>query len=971
MTQDTLHQVLKDHFNSLNRIVFKSLEEAVSVHHRNLQSYAEGVVAYRKEEAEAGNEEEAIKKKLAFHRSSQQICNSVFTEITGETPLTSLLSVIKQEQEALLEKIPEKMPLPYPPGYFSWKRKGSFSGKMGRSIQWFLLTPLQTLRSMFNPLRRLFRKPVPEPVMPQHRVHLSDLYEEFLLTQYLQRLTRLVQELRGVVSSALSEVMKDEFNEPAEPEWKDKFETLLGGFFREHRDEFDRLMNISGSPLTFTDLKNRTKVGSLHKAFSGVESVVRSWRVTYFAFYEDWRFRECLLSYIQEIRLLQLEVSSIFTSRIRTTLHPELEKQKAFINTMLSGLPDPDNTSIEELRSYLVKELYKLNKEQKQQSEERNIAYEAAETIPGILQKLESEIEEKLEDFPDKVGVVYAPDYQKGIRQSEIRYFSPSEFLEFNSLAGFLQVNKQLKAAMGKLLEKIVREFREFDQIVDFYLDSAITLTQKPGIGEDEVIITFREGLKRLAGISDRSKALLDDLEQKNWPELYANTEAYIDSVIKLDDNDNILNIYSRLIKSKAMASSAQNKQRLASGFRKSLDWLSGFATRHFSWLKTSYQDIRKRLRLTTSTAIITSEISNYLAGIRNRINELPVIYQHLFEPEPVKEQNLFLSREKETEKLNHALRDWEKGNFAATMVTGETGSGSSSLLLHYARTLKSPYPIHRFQVDRFYFNEQDYYALVGEIFNQPEIRDEGSLAAYISTMTEKIVIIDGLERLFLRKVNGFECLRRFLSLVVNTNELIFWICSVSKIAYHYLNRTVALSEHFDYILDIDNLTGKDIREIIMKRNRLSGYEVMFQNTTETSKEASEADQEEMETLFFTDLERFAGSNIALSLIYWLQSVQGIEDEGIKVGQLSVPDFEFLDNLPARKAYVLLLVILHGKISDNYHAQACSCPMAESSGLLSILREDAILVKKDEYFVLNGILYKHVVKLLKDRNLIH
>ena len=598
-------------------------------------------------------------------------------------------------------------------------------------------------------------------------------------------------------------------------------------------------------------------------------------------------------------------------------------------------------------------------------------AFEAAEDIPGILQKLESVILEKLQDFPPKVGLVNSPDYQKGIRQSEIRYFSPSEFLEFSSLAGFLKVNKNLKADLGKLLEKLVQEFREFDQIVDFYLDSAIALTQKPGMQEDEVIMIFREGLNRLEGISDKSKTMLGELEQNKWSEISANTEAFIELVSKLDDNDNILNIYSQLLKAKALASSAQNKKRLASGVKTTAGRISKFSSQHFGWLRASYEDIKKRLKLTSSSAVITSEISNYLAGIRKRIMELPVIYQHLFEPAPVKEMNLFLSRQNDTDKLDQALAEWEKGNYAATLVTGEAGSGCSSLLQHYARTVKSQYPIISFQVDKFYFSEDDYYTLIGEIFNQPEITDEDSLAHFISSLSEKIVIIDGLERMFMRKVNGFECLRKFLSLVVNTNEGIFWICSVSKIAYHYLNRTVALSEHFDYILDIDNLKGSDIREIIMKRNRLSGYGIWFLNPTEESEDDGGASQEELEVAFFTDLERFAGSNIGLSLIYWLQSVQSVGEEGIKVGKFSVPDFEFLNNMPARKAFVLHLVVMHRKITESYHALASNCSLEESSGLLSLLKEDSILVQKDGYYFLNGILYSHVVRLLRDRNLIH
>jgi hypothetical protein len=269
---------------------------------------------------------------------------------------------------------------------------------------------------------------------------------------------------------------------------------LLGNFYQENQETFEHLLNQSGTPLSFTGWRAWNTRRSSISVFSQMENMERSWRITFYALYEDWRFREHLFTFIQEIRLLKLEVNSIFSGRIRSTLYPELEKQKALTTRLLKGLPDPEQTSMEELKSYLVKELYRMNKEKKQLLQE-GTALEAAEAIPGILQKLESVILEKLEAFPSKVGVVGAPDYERGIKQSEIRYFSPSEFLEFSSLAGFMQVLKRLKAELGKVLEKIVREFKEFDQIIDFYLDSAITLTQKPGMKEEEVILIFREGI--------------------------------------------------------------------------------------------------------------------------------------------------------------------------------------------------------------------------------------------------------------------------------------------------------------------------------------------------------------------------------------------------------------------------------------------------------------------------------------------
>lgn len=970
MTRDSFLKALEEHFVSLNHLVHKSLLDLDSIHREVLEKYTAGAKDLQSKKGQAQESEDKIRRTLAFHQANQEICNSLYTGISENCHLTGLLSDIKQEDAKILERIPFKMPLEYPLGYFHWNRDKPFRSNVKRRTEWILLAPKQSLGSLLNPLRRLAGKQGPEAIIPAHQVRARQLYRRFLLPLYLKRVSELILEVRKEISRSMTLLWEDDLKPVPEIRWEERYNALLGHFYPENQEAFGQLLNQSGTPLTFTRSKIRSKRGSSKSAFSQIEYMERSWRITFYALFEDWRFREKLFAFIQEVKLLSLEVSSIFSGRIRTKLYPELEKQNDFTSRLLLELPDPDKASMEELKSFLVKELYSMNKE-KQQNLQDSPGLEEAEGIPGILQKLESSIQEKLQVFPPKVGVVNDPDYEKGIKQTEIRYFSPREFLEFSSLAEFIQVNQKLKADLSKVLEKTIREFREFDQIIDFYLDSAVALTQKPGIKEKEVVGVFREGITRLEGICQRNQQMLGVLEREKWSEISANTETFIDSVRKLEDNDNIINIYTRLLKSKALASSVQNKSRLISGVKSLSVRISQYSSEHFKWLRASYEDIRKRLKLDSGSATITSEISNYLAGIRTRITELPVIYQYLFESAPVKELNLFLKRDADTGKLDQALAAWEKGNFAATLVSGETGSGCSSLLQYYAKSLKSQYPIVNFQVENFYYRAEDYYSLINEIFNQEDIRDKETLAQFLSTLSDKIVIVDGLERLFVRKVNGFECLHRFLSLVVNTDESIFWICSVSKNAFNYLNRTVSLSEHFDYILDIDNMKGSDIREIIMKRNRLSGYSIQFLKSTGESEDDSPAIQEELEEAYFMDLEKSSGGNIGLSLTYWLQSVQSIGDEGIKVEKFFVPDLEFLNNLPARKTYALLLVIMHEKISVEYHSLVCNCSSKESSALLSILKEDSILVRQGEYFYLNGVLYKHVVKLLRDRNLIH
>ena len=584
------------------------------------------------------------------------------------------------------------------------------------------------------------------------------------------------------------------------------------------------------------------------------------------------------------------------------------------------------------------------------------------------------EITEQIETLPDRVGIVRNPNYGQGIRQSEVSYFSPKEFIEFDSLPPFIKNNLLLKSQITDNLNEIVNEFSDYDQIIDFYIDSSISLTNKTDVTEEQVMAVFIEGLNRSLTIGKRISGLIDNLLNERLGQISDNVNSLIERVEKLDDNDNILNLNAKLIKSKALQKSVEKRKRISVAVKTLFTGISMYTRSKFEVLQTSYTEVRKRLKLDKAASQVSSDISNYLSDIQKRIYKLPVIYQHLFENTPIKEFNLFQSRGEEINRLNIAYNDWLIGNYAATMIVGENGSGKSSLLLYFANDIKLNYKVIHFYVDRYYYNESDYYNLVKEIFNRNNLDSDKAIEEYINSYSSRrIVIIDGLERVFIRKIKGFYCIQKLLSLIVSTNKKIFWVCSVSLHAANFLNKTISLKDHFDYSIELNSLTTEQIKSIILKRNRLSGYKLNYIDEKNNPKQlmAEHEKQKLLEDGFFNELNKFANSNISLSLKYWLESIHTIKADDLYVKSFSVPDFSFLESLNPEKIYTLLLVVIHGKISVNLHAFICNQSTEKSQSTLTILKEDSILIEKGDYFILNGFLYRHVIEMLSIKNLIH
>ncbi|MFV0346299.1 MAG: hypothetical protein ACK5IQ_08670 [Bacteroidales bacterium] len=743
-------------------------------------------------------------------------------------------------------------------------------------------------------------------------------------------------------------------------------------FYAKYETTFIHLLENAGTlklPNFYIRSKSKT---SIQQTYSRLETSFKLWETTFYTFYEDWRFREEIFVFIGELKLLEHRASTSYTSKLSNVLLPVIEQKREYLEQLKNRVPNPDDVDLSELKHFFTSELYLLQKSTREQSFEEELNKLSSEIIK-LLQKIEIDISESLDNLPEKSGLVGSPNYEKGIRNSKIYYFSPSEFIRFDSVPPFSNRLNAVIQSFTSDIEEIIPEFSDFDHITDFTLDTAVIMINADS-PSDQVVSMFEEGVKRSLNILDRISELVNDVIDTKQIELKEGFTAFVESVKKLDDNDKVIGIYSHLLKSKAIQKSKNKRDELGSSISLSASAVGSFIRKHTDKLSAYYTGIRKRLKLDKAPIAVSSEISNYLSDISKRIYELPVIYRYLFENTPVKEVNLFLLRQQETCKIDEALKDWKQNNFAATLMIGENGSGKSSLLHYYFTTIKGSFKIVHLNIDRFYYSNEDFYELMQQVFENPGLENDADIHDHIKKLnSQQIVILDGLERMFLRKPGGFDCLQKLLTFIVSTDRRIFWICSISLHACNYLEKTISIKENFDYLVQLNTLTSDEIKSIILKRHRLSGYVAAYEDDArQSNSKMSERDRQAiLEKEFFGGLNKFADSNISLSLYFWLESISEFTDKELYIKRFQTPDFSFLETLSPEKIYTLLLIVLHGRITIETHALICNRSLNHSRKVLIVLKEDSILLKKKDYYVLNGILYRHVVQLLKNKNLIH
>jgi len=163
-----------------------------------------------------------------------------------------------------------------------------------------------------------------------------------------------------------------------------------------------------------------------------------------------------------------------------------------------------------------------------------------------------------------------------------------------------------------------------------------------------------------------------------------------------------------------------------------------------------------------------------------------------------------------------------------------------------------------------------------------------------------------------------------------------------------------------------------------MRRHRVSGYNLKFESPKSRTKETNilgkkipEKTQENITKEFFEDLNVFAQSNISLALLYWLRSTVSFENNTVVIGKIKNIRFDFLSSLDTTSIFTLHTLLLHESLSIREHAAIFHQEEKQSRMTLMVLEDSGILKVEDGFYTINQIIYRQVVNVLRNKNLIH
>ncbi|MBZ0199086.1 MAG: ATP-binding protein, partial [Ignavibacteriaceae bacterium] len=374
----------------------------------------------------------------------------------------------------------------------------------------------------------------------------------------------------------------------------------------------------------------------------------------------------------------------------------------------------------------------------------------------------------------------------------------------------------------------------------------------------------------------------------------------------------------------------------------------------------------------------ISSEISDFLAETYKAIQLLPFVYQRLFKVEPLITSRFFEGRVTELNQLNNALSNWEKNYFAPVVLVGEKGSGATTTINIFLQSLEINKKIYRVSIEKPTYSEKDFLNLLSGLFNHQQFSCTEDVINYLNSLPSRsVVVIENLQHIYLKAVSGFNSFKIFFEIISQTNKNIFWITTSTLYAWQYLDKTITVADYFGYVIKLNELTNNQIVEMINKRHRVSGYNILFRPSADDleSKAYKKLDdsgqQKYLRDEYFNTLNKFSKSNISLALLFWLRSTTDVTKDTITIRSLKNLDFSFLGSLSNQKIFTLAALMLHDGLTVEAHSEIFSLTTTQSRLSLLVLFDDGIVIKKGDLFLINPLLYRQTVSLLQSKNIIH
>lgn len=689
---------------------------------------------------------------------------------------------------------------------------------------------------------------------------------------------------------------------------------------------------------------------------------------------ENWILNHELDQFYDDLKISSKKTCTRLNDKIHKKLFKILEEIESSLNKSKEALSEKLNNR-EELMELVLRERSKVNGQFKKKLIPNSTRMMLFQNLPSVTLALQRDFENAKASVNTATSVKRDFSNKQKLRTTEISIINPREIIEYEYFDGLVKAEKGLRTELISINSRIQPSLLEISNIHAYTFESAVKSLESSEVPLKNVYEAIDQGFERTYGKLNEFREQMIAVAASATDELDLALDKLGKDLQHLKVVDSALETNLRILDRKARSRTKTYFDRIKNGLTRLYKECKRLVLQTFFKTVELYQTTEKTL--TTDLRGVDDSVTTFLNHASKSIESLPFIYRLLFRQEPLDDYNFFVGRKQEINGLQNALSSWKEGNYASVLLSGPRGSGLTSLFNYFeAQVLDEELLVNRIVPKRNIAEREELLGLLKEVFNQEKFQNIDDIAHYLNDCgIHRIVLVDQLQRFFLRRIDGFEVLHDLQKLIRLTQKNVFWVATISKLSLNYLNKTIQLGEFFSWNIEMGSLDKAGVDLVIKKRHEVSGFNLQYDpriagSSKKFRKLPPEEQQQYLATTFLTQLHKISEGSLSLALMVWVLALEVLDKKTLMVHPVpSVRDV--LRSVSMEKINILQALLLHDGLNFDELFEVVAMDSATLKSHLATMEKSRMIIHDHDLIKLNTLLYWSAISVLKNKNILH
>ena len=405
------------------------------------------------------------------------------------------------------------------------------------------------------------------------------------------------------------------------------------------------------------------------------------------------------------------------------------------------------------------------------------------------------------------------------------------------------------------------------------------------------------------------------------------------------------------------------------------------FSGKRFSFGLASLFRRHRPAVITSKSALKLSALPS-IERILERHDSLPRGCVGFFFPQPIRDEEFLVGRQKELEELEAAFNGWQNGQPASVVVVGAQGCGKTSLINCFLNRRLPEWKVLRCDIGNRLRDEKAVLEFFGRLLNvESPVDTVDQVVERLLRMAPRIIVIEGGHNLLLRVIGGRKVLETFMYVVLSSRRRHFWLQTCRLLPWINMDRHGKASRFFSHIMNVALLSEDNLRRALKLRLEKCGLDVLFYRSWEEYENQRQAvgEQEEKEGALFRGILANSGGNFYSALYFLLLCCRyEMKTQTLIFYPPDHLDLAFVREMDRTHLLALTELAGHGMLSVAEHQQIFRTGKLQSRIIFEYLEQMKLVTPvarnddgADMVYDLSPVIHHSVKKLLEQINLLY